>query len=164
MSGLSECGGILPEVTTANVNSEAGPLSGVRVIEISETSAGAYCGRLLAGMGAAVTLIEPPEGSPLRRRGPFRDDIPDREGGATHLHLQRGKRSLRLNLTTRTGRRIAEQVLFEANVIVLDAERDHWPELFFDPEALRIRHPHLHVCAITPYGSQGPKADWRGVN
>ena len=162
MPGLSECGGILPEVTTANVNSDSGPLSGVRVIEISETSAGAYCGRLLAGMGAAVTLIEPAQGSPLRRRGPFRDDIPDREGGATHLHLQRGKRSLRLNLMTRTGRRIAEQVLSEANVIVLDAERDHWPELFFDPEALLTRHPHLHVCAITPYGSQGPKADWRG--
>ena len=149
-------------MTIANVNSEAGALSGVRVIEISETSAGAYCGRLLAGLGATVTLIEPPQGSPLRRRGPFRDDIPDCEASATHLHLQRGKRSLRLNLAAASGRRIAEQVISEANLIILDAERDRRPGPAFDPEALRTRHPHLHVCTITPYGSQGPKADWSG--
>ena len=136
MSGLSGCRGILPQVTTANTHSEAGPLSGIRIIEISETSAGAYCGRLLAGLGASVTLIEPPQGSPLRRRGPFRHDIPDREGGATHLHLQRGKRSLRLNQSTRTGRRIAEQILLEANAVILDVERERWRELGFDPEAI----------------------------
>ena len=154
--------GYPPDVTTANAQSEAGPLSGIRIIEISETSAGAYCGRLLTGLGAAVTLIEPLEGSPLRRRGPFRHDIPDREGSATHLHVQRGKRSLRLNLATSTGRRIAEQVLREANVLILDVEREHWPELAFDPEAWRAHHRHLHICTITPYGWQGPKAGWRG--
>ena len=142
---------------------QAAALHGVRVIEISETSAGAYCGRLLAGLGATVTLVEPPEGSPLRRRGPFRDDIPDREGGATYLHLHRGKQSLRLNLAARAGRRITEQVLSEANVVILDADRDRWRKLGFDPDALRARHPRLHVCAITPYGSQGPKAEWRAT-
>ncbi len=148
-------------VTIANTDSEAGALAGVRVIEISESSAGAYCGRLLVGMGAEVTLIEPPAGSPLRRRGPFRDDDPDREGGATHLHLQRGKGSIRLDLSAASARRIAERAFAEADVVIIDLAREQWSSLGLEPRVLRERYPQMHICTLTPYGSEGPKADWR---
>lgn len=129
---------------------------------MAETPAGAYCGRLLAGMGAEVTLVEPIGGSPLRRRGPFRDDAPDREGGATHLHLQRRKRSLQLNLESNTGRRLLGEQLAEAHVFIIDLDRRRWAAHGLDPAALRQQHPHLQVCTITPYGAEGPKADWLG--
>ena len=132
------------------------------MLELSETAAGAYCGRLLAGFGADVVLVEPPAGSPLRRRGPFRDDVPDIEGGATHLHLNRGKRSLRLNLETAVGRRLLNQRLSGADVIVVDIERRRWQRIGFDPDTLAEQHPKLQVCTITPYGCDGPKGDWLG--
>ncbi|MCY3567015.1 MAG: CoA transferase [Chloroflexi bacterium] len=134
----------------------------MRVIELSDTPAGAYCGRLLAGMGAAVTMIEPPEGSGLRRKGPFRLDTPDIEGGASHLHLNRRKRSLRLDLRTGAGRRLLESQLASADVLVIDTDRRQWSELGIDPGAFRRRHRQLHLCTITPYGLEGPKSEWLG--
>ena len=71
-------GGILGGVSTP-------ALDGLCVIEISETPAGAYAGRLLAGMGAEVLMVEAPGGTALRRR-------PD---SALHLHLNRRKGSVR---------------------------------------------------------------------
>ena len=57
------------------MNEHAG--EGLRVIEISNRIAGDYCTKLLSDHGAEVIKIEPPEGSPLRREGPFPGDIPD---------------------------------------------------------------------------------------
>ncbi len=139
-----------------------GPLDDVAVVEIAESPAAAYCGRLLAGFGAEVTLVEPPGGSTLRRRGPFVDDEPDIEGGASHLHLNRNKRSLRLDLRTKTARRLLDARLDNAQAVVLDADSRHFGEPGLEPEAIRHRHPHLQVCSITPYGLDGPKSDWLG--
>ena len=147
----------VPEAATA-----ARTLDGVRVLELSETAAGAYCGRLLAGLGAQVTMIEPPGGSPLRRRGPFRDDIPDMEGGATHLHLNRRKGSLRIDLRTAAGRRLLDACLDEVDVVVVDVDRRRWDDYGINPDVLRAEQPDLHVCLITPYGIEGPKAEWLG--
>ena len=132
------------------------------MLELSETAAGAYCGRLLSGFGADLTLVEPRAGSALRRQGPFRDDTPDREGGASHLHLNRHKRSVRLNLETAAARRLLDRLLSETDALVLDLERRRWPALAIDPEELHARYPKLQVCVITPYGLAGPKAHWRG--
>ncbi len=139
-----------------------GPLDGVSVVELSETSAGAYCGRLLAGMGAAVTMLEPHTGSPIRRSGPFRDDTPDIEGGATHLHLNRRKGSLRLRLESRAGQRLLDQLLGDTDVLIIDIDRRRWSANGIDPDGFRSRHGQLHVCTISPYGTQGPKSQWLG--
>ena len=141
---------------------EAGTLDGVRVVELSETAAGAYCGRLLAGLGAEVTMLEPHSGSPLRRKGPFRDDVPDLEGGATHLHLNRRKGSLRIDLCSAAGRRLFDSRLDKTEVLIVDVDRRRWREFGLDPDAIRTTHPDLHICLITPYGIEGPKANWLG--
>lgn len=150
-------------MTEQRPNQAAGALNAVRVIECSETPAGAYCGRLLAGLGASVTLIEQPSGAPLRRNGPFRADQPDFEGGASHLHLNRGKGSLRLNVASSAGRRMLEEILSETDVFIIDVDRRRWDELRLDPSAISDRHPEVHVCAMTPYGLEGPKAEWRAA-
>ena len=132
------------------------------MVELSQTAAGAYCGRLLVGLGASVTMVEPAAGSSLRRRGPFRDDRPDVEGGATHLHLNRGKRSLRFDLGTATARRMLDDQLAESDVLLVDVEHSQWTEWRIDVERTRSRHPQLQVCVIMPYGLEGPKSHWRG--
>lgn len=133
------------------------------MIECSETPAGAYCGRLLAVLGARVTLVEQGSGTPLRRSGPFRADRPDAEGGATHLHLNRGKESLRLNVASSAGRRMLNELLSESDVFILDFDRLSWDDCHLDPVAIGDQHPELLVCAITPYGLDGPKATWRAA-
>lgn len=149
-------------VTERESPPDAGPLDGIHVVELSETPASAYCGRLLAGFGASVTVVEPASGMPLRRRGPFRDDTPDVEGGATHLHLNRRKSSVRLNLGQAAGRRLLDDLLANADVLSIDIERRGWAPIGLDPQAIVDRHPSLQVCTITPYGLEGPKAWWRG--
>ena len=139
-----------------------GTLDGVRVVELSETVAGAYCGRLLAGLGASVTMVEPPSGSPIRRTGPFRDNVPDLEGGATHLHLNRRKRSMRLDIASAAGRRLLDGLLAASDVLVIDIDRQDWAESRLDPDEIRALHPQLQVVSITPYGLEGPKSAWRG--
>ena len=127
-----------------------GALNGLLAVEISETPAAAYAGRLLAGMGADVLLVEPPGGTALRRR----------PQAALHLHLNRGKQSLRLNLRSAAARRILGELLAEADILLLDLERAEYAPRGLDPVALRESHPRLQVCTITPYGWSGPKADW----
>ena len=107
-------------------------------------------------------MLEPHSGSPFRRKGPFRDDVPDLEGGATHLHLNRRKGSLRVDLRTAAGRRLFETRLNEAKVLIFDVDRRRWRKHGLDPDAIRATHPDLHVCSITPYGIEGPKANWLG--
>lgn len=107
-------------------------------------------------------MIEPLAGSPIRRRGPFRGDVPDIEGGATHLHLSRRKGSIRLLLESAAGRRLLREQLEESDVLIVDVDRRRWDRCGLDPERLSEHHPELQVCTITPYGVDGPKSHWLG--
>ncbi|HKF77174.1 MAG TPA: CoA transferase, partial [Candidatus Dormibacteraeota bacterium] len=77
-------------------------LAGLRVLDMSESIAGQFCGRLLCDYGAEVALIEPNGGSAVRRLGPF-----SRHDGSSLLfwHLNTGKRSLAIDLATEDGPR-----------------------------------------------------------
>ena len=92
----------------------AGALKGIRVVEAGTGVAPAYCGRLLAGLGADVIKLEPPEGDPLRREGPFPGDVPDPERSGLFLHLNTGKRSV-----LRTGPTELSSLLPGADVLIL---------------------------------------------
>ncbi len=137
-------------------------MDGIRVVEISETPAGAYCGRLLAGFGATVTIVEPPSGTPLRRQGPFREDRPDTEGGATHLHLNRRKGSVRVEVASAAGLRLVRGMLSESDVLIVDLDQRRWGQIGLDAVTIRGQLPDLHVCTITPHGTDGPKSAWLG--
>ena len=71
----------------------AGPLVGIRVLDLTRDVAGPYASKLLADYGADVLKLEPPEGDPSRRFGPFPDNEPHPERSGLFLHLNTNKRS-----------------------------------------------------------------------
>ena len=79
------------------------PLDDVRVIDLTHTSAGPYCTRVLADYGADVIKVERPGGDPARSLPPFPDDEPHPERSGTFLFLNTNKRSVRARPQDRRG-------------------------------------------------------------
>jgi hypothetical protein len=82
-------------------------LDNVRVIELSESISGPFCGKLLADMGAEVIKVEKPGcGHITRKLGPFPNDVPDPEKSGQFIYLNTNKKSITLDINRVTGRRI----------------------------------------------------------
>ena len=141
-----------PAGALAPAPSQGPPLSGVRVVEVCDSIAGAHCGKLLAHMGAEVTKVEPPEGDAARGHGAFPGGAPEAETSALFLHLNVNKRSVTLNVRSATGRAILDRLAATSDVLVYDA-----PEL---SDAAPDVEDLVRV-AITPFGLDGPNAEYR---
>lgn len=133
-------------------------LSDLRIIDCSQGIAGPSCTKLLAGFGAEVIKIEPPEGDWTRRMGPFPAGIPDPEQSALFLHLNTGKKSVTLDLSTRSGAIILHKLLANADVLVESEPADAWAALDFglDDRSLERAFPRLIHASVTPFGRTGP--------
>ncbi len=140
----------------------SGALDGLRIVEVGEGKALAYAGKLLCDLGAEVIKIEPPGGDALRAYGPFPGDQPHPERSGLFIFLNGSKRGSRLDIATAEGRAGLEALLGDADVLLHSFRPDEAARLGLSPEPLSDRHPALVVCAITPYGSSGPYANWRG--
>ncbi len=103
------------EAREATGLSVPGMLSGIRVVEVAD-ELGEYCGLLLAGLGADVLKIAPPEGSPTRRIGPFYGEAPDPEKSPFFWNYNRAKRSIVLDPRTPAGRDALMRLLEGADV------------------------------------------------
>jgi crotonobetainyl-CoA:carnitine CoA-transferase CaiB-like acyl-CoA transferase len=139
-------------------------LADLRVLDLSDGVAGAFCTKLFAGYGADVIVLEPPGGHPLRRHGPFASDRPDRETGALWLYLGAGKRSATLDISTKTGLRLFRRMVEEANVIVESFAPGRMAELGLAYEALTEIKRRIVLVSITPFGPSGPRAGWKATN
>ena len=131
-----------------------GPLSGVRVVELSMLGPGAVTTHL-ADLGADVIKVEPPAGDYIRRM-----TWPIIEGTSLmHLHVNRGKRSVVLDLKTDDGKQAFKDLVATADV-VLEAMRPGALErmgLGFD--VLTGLQPRLVFCTVSGYGATGPYRD-----
>jgi len=129
-------------------------LDGVRVLELTDESAD-YCGRLLAGLGADVVKAEPLEGSPARAVGPFLEDRPGDDRSLAFWADNVGKRSVVVDDDDDI-----RELAAAADVLVhtLRASEARHRGLTF--ESLSVRSPALIVCAVTPFGQDGPWADY----
>jgi CoA:oxalate CoA-transferase len=138
-----------------------GALEGVRVVDISEGIAGGYCTKLLAGMGAEVIKVERPgTGDPLRSMPPFKDDEPNFETAALHLHLSMGKRSITLDIASSQGREILWRLLDGADVLVDSRGPKALAGCGLSYEEIRSRFPSLVLTSVTYFGAEGPYADY----
>ncbi|HEY1738431.1 MAG TPA: CoA transferase, partial [Acidimicrobiia bacterium] len=117
------------------------PFKGITVVATAQSIGAAYCCRVLADAGAAVTIVEQAGGHPLRR---WRcdADVPEGHDGALFRYLHHGMGSV-------VGE-TADALLGEADVLVTDR---------LDAAGVFARHPHLVVVAITPWGLTGTDAD-----
>jgi crotonobetainyl-CoA:carnitine CoA-transferase CaiB-like acyl-CoA transferase len=129
------------------------PLDGVRVIDLSRILAGPYCTQALADAGADVIKVEEPgKGDDTRRWGP-----PFVKGESTYfLAVNRGKRSLTLNLKHERGREILWRLIEDADVLVENFRPGTLDGLGFAEADLRRRCPRLVYASISGYGPDGP--------
>ena len=142
-------------------NAGPGMLAGLRVIEIADERA-EYTGLLLAGLGAEVIKIEPPEGNATRRIGPFLEDQPGRERSLFFWNYNRNKKSVVLDLQDAAGGEHMLRLLGGADIL-LDASCGALNEVLgLDRAALNARFPALVTARMTPFGDDGPWKDFKG--
>jgi crotonobetainyl-CoA:carnitine CoA-transferase CaiB-like acyl-CoA transferase len=135
-------------------------LSGLRVLDLSEGRAAAWCTRWLAGFGAEVITVEDPGGSPLRAEGPFAHDLPDAEGGVPFLGLAGGKKSVTLDLGHSAAPAIVLRLAGVVDVLVEDRGPGVLAGLGLGSEALRARNPGLVHLSLTNFGEAGPYREY----
>jgi crotonobetainyl-CoA:carnitine CoA-transferase CaiB-like acyl-CoA transferase len=123
------------------------------VVELSHERA-AFAGKLLADMGADVIAVEPPEGSALRRWGPFVDDRPDPERSLAWWHYNTSKRGVVLDLDTDAGRGSFRRLVERAD-LVLEAE-DPGRLAVLGIDYADLARPELIWVSVTPFGRDMP--------
>ncbi len=134
----------------------AGPLTGVRVVEMGFWVAAPAAAGIMADWGAEVIKIEPPEGDPFR--GLFVQGAGLEAPANPPFELDnRGKRSIALNLATADGRRIAYELIKRADVFITNLRAKAIEEFGMTWEELRAINPRLVYCEVTGLGSRGPE-------
>ncbi|MGQ9367912.1 CaiB/BaiF CoA transferase family protein [Azospirillum sp. ST 5-10] len=139
----------------------AGPLAGVKVVELAHIMAGPVCGLMLADMGADVLKVEKlPGGDDSRRM------VPPTVAGesAAYMMMNRNKRGIALNLKSEGGREALRRLLRDADVLIENYRRGTLEKLGFGPEALEALNPRLVVCEISGFGRSGPLAEQGGFD
>ena len=138
-----------------------GFLADIRVLELADEKA-EFCGKLLAGAGADVVKVEPPEGSSTRRIGPFYEDVEDPERSLYFWHYNFGKRGIVLDITTAEGQERLRGLVSESDVLLESHPPGYLDSLGLGYEALKEINPGLVMTSITPFGQTGPYRDWKG--
>jgi crotonobetainyl-CoA:carnitine CoA-transferase CaiB-like acyl-CoA transferase len=139
---------------------EPGALAGLRVLDLADAS-GAYCGKLLADMGAEVIKVEPPGGAHMRRIGPFHRGNADPNGSLFFWHYNTSKRSVTLDLSAAGDRERFARLAETADVIIETEAPGVLDSMGIGYAALAARNPQLTLVSITPFGQTGPYRDYR---
>jgi crotonobetainyl-CoA:carnitine CoA-transferase CaiB-like acyl-CoA transferase len=140
-----------------------GALSGLRVVDLTSRM-GSYCGLLLANLGAEVILVEPPDGDPMRRQGPFKNDVPHPEGSLSFAAYHSNKRGIVLELQSVTGRETLRDLIRVADVLVEDRPLDYLERLGLGYTSLQSLNPALIVTSISGFGLSGPYHAFKAPN
>jgi CoA:oxalate CoA-transferase len=131
---------------------QAGPLSGITIIDLSRILAGPYCTLLMAELGARVIKVEAPKtGDDARQYGPFKN------GKSTYFaSVNRGKESIVLDLKAPADRDIFERLLDKADALVENFRPGTMEKLGYGWDALHPRYPRLIYAAASGFGHTGP--------
>ena len=150
---------------TAETNSPAVrplPLSGVRVLDVTQVMAGPYACMLMADLGADVVKIEPPEGGDQTRGAMgFKLKGSDSMG---FLNMNRNKRSVTLDLKSERGREVLQRMAKDADILVENYRPGVMKRLGVDYETLEAINPALVYVSISGFGQSGPWAERPGFD
>ena len=126
-------------------------LSGIRVLDVTQVMAGPFCAMLLADLGADVIKIEPPAGDSTRQMpGGINGDTPSFNA------VNRGKRSVRLNLKVPEGRAVFERLARSTDILIENYRPGVMEGLGLGYEGLSAVNPRLIYASISGYGQTGP--------
>ncbi len=132
-------------------------LSDIRVLDLSRLLPGGFCSLLLADFGAEVLKVEDTGmGDYIRWSPPYYEGADDSAKSALFLALNRGKRSIRLDLKSDAGREVLLRLAREHDVLLESFRPGVMDRLGVGYERLREENPKLVYCAISGYGQDGP--------
>jgi len=133
----------------------SGPLAGVRVVDLTAVVMGPYCTQIMADMGADVVKVEPPEGDIVRyvAEGP----APGMNG--VFMNVNRGKRSVVLDLTSDEGAAALRALIGTADVFIHSMRAKAIAKLGFDYDAVAAINPQIIYTNCYGYSRRGPDAD-----
>src|SRR5579859_1528606 len=133
------------------------PLEGLRVLDLTRLLPGGFCSLLLADFGAEVVKVEDTGlGDYVRWSPPFYEGADDTAKGALFLALNRGKRSIRIDLKNDRGKEVLLRLARDADVLLESFRPGVLNRLGVGWERLQEVNPRLVYCAITGYGQNGP--------
>jgi crotonobetainyl-CoA:carnitine CoA-transferase CaiB-like acyl-CoA transferase len=134
------------------------PLSGIRVLDLSQLIAGPVAGQYLVSLGAEVLIVESRQHPTPRMYGPFAGE-PMYDGSANFNHANRDKRSVELNLKSADGQRILSQLVRHSDVVLENFSRRAATELGITYDRMRAEKPDIVLASLSAFGRQGP---WGG--
>ncbi len=139
-----------------------GPLSHIRVLDLSRIMAGPWCGQVLADLGADVIKVERLDaGDDTRRWGP--PFLKDSDGNSTqeagyYLSVNRGKRSVELDLKSEEGRAAVRALAAKSDILLENFKTGTLERMGLGYEDLKEINPGLVYCSVTGFGMTGPQA------
>ena len=136
-----------------------GPFSGIRVLDIGKYIAAPFCAAMLGDMGADVIRIEPVGGSDDRIVMPVTET-----SGALHLHVNRTKRSIGLDLKKPEARAVLARLVESADVVVTNMPNGMLKKLQLDYDALKVINPVIIHTNVTAFGDVGPESEGIGFD
>lgn len=145
-----------------------GPLEGVRIADLTQMLAGPYCTMLLVDLGADVIKVEPPTGDFVRQIGPYPADDRDHHFGGYFQSVNRGKRSIVMDLKSEAGRDEFCTLVTTVDVVVENFSPGVMERLDVSYESLRELKPALVYAAARGFGDRrtgaSPYADWPALD
>jgi crotonobetainyl-CoA:carnitine CoA-transferase CaiB-like acyl-CoA transferase len=150
------------------MTSKAGPLAGIRVLDLSRVLSGPWAGQMLGDLGAEVIKVEQPGLGDMFRTQP--PQIKDKDGkiapreSALYLAGNRNKKSVTVNISSDAGCELVRKLALKSDVLIENFRAGTLRKRGLDYEALSKENPRLIYCSISGFGQTGPYADKGGYD
>ena len=140
-----------------------GPLAPFRVLDLTG-EIGQLAGRMLGDLGADVIKVEPLEGEAARWNPPFHGDAADAERSLFWWIFNHNKRGITLDIEAERGRDLLLQLIGEADFLLETHAPGAFDRLGLSRDAIAAANPRIVHATITPFGSDGPYAQWKAAD
>jgi len=139
----------------------ASVLEGIKVLDFTQVYSGPYCTMLLKDLGAEIIKVERREGGDL-----IRYDVPHTEGheGGPFIILNRGKKSVTVDLKTQKGLDLCREMIKKVDVLVENFSPGTMDKLGLGSAAMCKLNPNIIYASISAYGQTGPRRDYPGFD